>query len=45
MGHYKSHCPKNPRNKKRDRDQANIDNETPPKKSKTEELEVKDLHY
>ena len=24
MGHYKSDCPKNPKNKKRNRDQANV---------------------
>lgn len=45
MGHYKSHCPESPRNKGRDRDQANIVNKAPRKKSKIEESEVNDLHY
>ena len=46
MGHYKSHCPRNPRNKKRNRNQANVTDEGPSKKNKTEEdSEVKDLYY
>lgn len=34
-GHYKNQCPQNLRNKKRDRDQENVIDEVPPKKSKT----------
>lgn len=46
MGHYKSNCPRNPRSKKRDRDQANVTHEAPSKKNKTEEeSEVKELYY
>lgn len=46
MGNYKSHCPENPRNKKRDGDQANVTDEAPSKKNETEEeLEVKDLYH
>ena len=46
MGHYKSHFPENPRNKKRDGDQANVIDEAPSNKNKTEEeLKVKDLYY
>jgi len=45
MSHYKNQCPENPRNKKRDRKQANITDKAPPKKNKIEELEVKDLYY
>lgn len=40
------HCPENPRNKKRNRDQANVVDEAPSKKNKIEEKsEVKDLYY
>lgn len=45
MGHYKSHCPKNPKNKKREREHVNVADEDPPKKNKIEESEVKDLYY
>jgi len=46
MGHYQSHCPKKPRNKKRNRDQVNVVDEAPSKKNKTEEeSKVKDLYY
>ena len=45
MGHYKSHCPENPSNKKIEMEHANVVDEAPPKKNKTEELEVKDLYY
>jgi len=31
MGHYKNQCAKNPMNKKRDNEQANITDEAPPK--------------
>ena len=43
MGHYRKNCHENPRNKRKDRDQANIVNEGSPKKNKMEEFEVKDL--
>jgi len=43
MGHYKSNCPENPRNKKREREHTNISDEAPPKKNKIEEMEVKEL--
>lgn len=45
MGHYKSQRPKNPRNKKREREHAIVVKEAPSKKNKTEEFEVKDLYY
>ena len=45
MGHYKNQCLENPRNNKRDREQANITDEAPPKKNKVKELEVKELYY
>lgn len=45
MGHYKSQCPENLRNKKREREHGNVVDEVPPKKNKTEESEVKDLYY
>ena len=45
MGHYRSDCPKNPRNKKRERDHANIVEEEDPKKVKPEESDIRDLHY
>jgi len=46
MGHYQSHYPENPRNKKRNMDQANFVDEGPLKKNKTgEESEVEDLYY
>lgn len=45
MGHYKSQCPKNPRNKNREREHAIVAYEAPPKKNKTEKSEVKDLYY
>lgn len=43
MGHYKIKCPKNPRNKKREREHANAVDEGPPKKNKYEEYEIKEL--
>jgi len=43
MGHYRSNCPKNPRNKRRYRDQANNANEGSPKKNTMEGFEVKDM--
>ena len=43
MGHYRNNCLENPRNKRRDRDQANIVEEDSPKKNNMEEPEVKDL--
>ena len=44
--HYKNQCPENPKNKKRERDQAIIaTDEAPPKKNKTKDFEVKDLFY
>lgn len=45
MGHYKSDCPENPRNIRRNIDHANVVEEGSPKKHKTEELEIKDLYY
>ena len=45
MGHYRSNCPENTRNKDRDKDQVNIVDEAPPKKNKTKESKVKDLYY
>jgi len=36
MGHYRSNCPKNLRNKKREREHANVVDEGPPKKNKME---------
>ena len=45
MGHYRSDCPNNLGSKKRDRDHANMSEETSsPKNAKTEE-ELRDLHY
>jgi len=43
MGHYRNDCPDNPRNKKRNKDHANVVDEGPTKKNKMEESEVKDL--
>lgn len=43
MSHYRSNCPNNPRNKRRDRDQANNANAGSPKKNKMEGFEVKYL--
>ena len=45
MGHYKSDCPKNPKNKKRNRDQDNIVEEGSLKKNKAKDLDIRDLHY
>ena len=45
MDHYRSHCPDNPKNKKRNRYQSNVVEEGSPKKKKTEESEIKDLYY
>ena len=45
MGHYRSDCPDNPKNKKRSRDQANVVEEGSPKKTKPEELDIRDLRY
>lgn len=45
MGHYNSQCPENPRNKRREREHANVVDEAPPKKNKAEESEVKDIDY
>jgi len=36
MGHYRSNCPKNSRNKKKEREHANVVDEGPPKKNKME---------
>jgi len=44
-GHYKSDCPDNPRNKKRERDQANVAEEEDLKKAKLEESDIRVLHY
>ena len=44
-GHYRSECPDNLRNKKRERDQANIVEEGDPNKVKPEEFDIRDLHY
>ena len=44
-GHYKSDCLKNPRTKKRGRDQANFVEEGDSKKFKLEESDFRDLHY
>ena len=44
-GHYKSDYPKNPRNKKRRRDQANFAEEGDLKKVKPKESNIRDLHY
>ena len=41
MGHNRKNCPENQRNKRRDRDQANISNEETPKQNKDEESETK----
>lgn len=43
MGHYRSDCLENLRNKKREREHANVADEGPPKKNKMEGFEVKDL--
>ena len=43
MGHYKSHCPENPRNKKIEIEHANVVDKSPPKKNKTKESKVEDL--
>jgi len=45
MGHSKSDCLDNPKNKKRNRDQANVAEEGSPKKNKAKELDIRDLHY
>ena len=45
LSHYRSDCPDTPRNKKRERDQANVVEEGSQKKNKTEESEIKDLRY
>jgi len=45
MGHYKSDNPENLRNRKRNRDHANVAEEGSPKKHKSKELEIKDLYY
>lgn len=46
MGHYKNQCPDNPKNKKRERDQATIaTDDNPQKKSKSEDPKVNDLFY
>jgi len=45
MGHYRNVCPNNPRNKKRNMDQANVVKEGSQKKNKTEESKIKDLYY
>ena len=45
MRHYKSDCLNNPRNKKRERDHANVAEEASPKKVKPEESDRRDLHY
>jgi len=45
MGHYRSDCPDNPKIEKRNKDQANIVEEGSPKKNKTKELDIRDLHY
>ena len=44
-GHYRSNYPDNPRNKKRERDHANIAEEKEPKKVKPKEFDIRDLHY
>jgi len=44
-GHYRSDCPDNPRNKKREIDHATITEEEDPKKDKPEESGIRDLHY
>ena len=44
-GHYKSECTDNPKNKKKDRDYANIVEEGDPKKVNPEESDIRDLHY
>ena len=40
-GHYRSDCPDNPRNKKRERDQVNIVEEGDPKKVKPKESDIR----
>lgn len=45
MGHYKNDCLGNPKNKKRNRDQANFVEKGSPKNNKAEELDIRDLHY
>ena len=45
MGYYRSECPDNPRNKKRQRDDANVVEEASPKKEKPKETDIRDLHY
>jgi len=44
-GYYRSERPDNPRNKKRERDQANVAKEEDLKKAKPEEFDIRDLHY
>ena len=45
MGHYRSECHDNPRNKKRERDHANeAEEEASPKRVKPEENDIRDLH-
>jgi len=44
-GRYRSDCPNNPRNKKRERGQANVVEEEDLKKAKLEEPNIRDLHY
>ena len=46
MGHYRSECPNNPRNRKRERYHANmVEEESSPKRAKPEENDIRDLHY
>ena len=45
MCHCRSDCPDNPKNKKRNKYQANAAEEGSPKKNKAEELDIRDLHY
>ena len=45
MGHYKNQCAENPKNRKRERDQANFVEEEDLKKAKPEESDIRDLHY
>ena len=46
MGHYKNKFPNNSKNKKSERDEANVaTNDNPQKKSKNEDPKVKYLFY
>lgn len=44
-GHYRSDCPENVRNKKRERDQTNIVEEGDPNKVEPKEFDIRDLQY